>query len=253
MRIIKHGDPNKRLALLKESFLQEDIRWFDYYNKYLSRYALDLYDEDMLLGTLTCVPHTMRHNRKDTNAYMILCVATDPKYRRQGVMRELLEHTINTTSGILCIQAYDPKLYLPFGFKETYFQKTINRTQTGHKEQGILPTHANIEQLLQLYRNAMQNYDGYYVRSEEEMQRKCIEAELLENRLYQYKDGYLLCDGNGIVSELMYTDVSTKETLLQMCDASQYQEATNDPTYPCHTFVYGDIQFTSLPYLNDWE
>ena len=78
-------------------------------------------DDDIVKGMLHLNPYTLHVKGQPTKAKYIVGVATDEEYRRQGVMRELLEKTFRELRSrgelFTYLMPADENYYLPFDFR----------------------------------------------------------------------------------------------------------------------------------------
>lgn len=131
--------------------------------------AYVLKSETMLLSMLHIRHHTVQLADESIELPFIIGVATEQRFEHCGYMKQLLLFVLNILSKtypFALIQAYDPDLYLPFGFEMLYqkylvkLDKNLYQNARGSFEKG-----ACSNTLLCLYKAYTHNKVGYCKRS----------------------------------------------------------------------------------------
>ena len=120
--------------LWKVCFPQEDEGYIDYYfkNLFVPENCFVYVEEGHVVSAIIRAPHAMMFNDKVLRTSMILGVGTLPAYRKRGYMKRLMEIVLDAcehTELITLIQAYDQKLYEPYGFRNIYNRSTYRLTR----------------------------------------------------------------------------------------------------------------------------
>lgn len=152
-------------------FRQEDPSYTDYYfkNLFQCQNCLVYIVDGKVVSSLIRAPHELVLNGQVLRTSMILGVCTHPDYRKKGYMKALMEVCLDAcehTEIITLIQAYQPELYTPFGFRMIYrraafelFKKDIPRSN-----QFGLNYNPQTLDLLKVYSVYIQRFNGFYAR-----------------------------------------------------------------------------------------
>jgi predicted N-acetyltransferase YhbS len=133
-----------------------------------------LYLDDVPVGNVSLMPMRIWLDGQPFRLVGVASVATSKPYRRQGIARRLLEHTMRIVDeenvpAILFTSV--PALYEPFGFQPVEQTPsavpTANLNLPGKGPDADVVNHlsdARLEQVAELYTNEYPNYDGKVVR-----------------------------------------------------------------------------------------
>lgn len=127
MIIWDNGTRKQRVYDMWEDNFHDPISYADFYfsevygkNEVLLNQA-DQADDEVVKGMLHLNPYILHVKGQPTETKYIVGVATDEEYRRQGVMRELLEKTFQELRGrgelFTYLMPADENYYLPFDFR----------------------------------------------------------------------------------------------------------------------------------------
>lgn len=112
-------------AVWKRCFTQEDDRYTEFFFRhiYQPEYGYTLTENGRVASTLCRIPHALMFNGRTLATSMIVGVATMPEDRKKGYMKALMNTVLDACEHselITLIQAYQPELYEPFGFRMLY-------------------------------------------------------------------------------------------------------------------------------------
>lgn len=125
-----HAEEHIRTRRLWEGIFTEDTPEFlDYYYSVKSNdneiYVIE--DNGEIVSMLHLNPYQMRVEDKIFKTHYIVAVATDERYRHQGLMRQLLNHAmqvmVDRGEPFTFLMPADEAIYKPFGFEFVYEQK----------------------------------------------------------------------------------------------------------------------------------
>lgn len=167
------NDKNDIYDLWKRVFSFDDNGSIDYYfeHYFQPKYCYIIKDKNTIISTLCANPHQVILNSKVVNTSMICGVLTEEKYRKKGLMRELLNFTfeeLRQKELFTLIQAYNQHIYTPFEFYPTYFKKEISLHEEDiceYKKHSIT-NKVSTKELVDIYQKFTKNFDGYYLRDE---------------------------------------------------------------------------------------
>lgn len=123
MIIYDRGDRQKLIYDMWEANFHDPVPYADFYfeNVYGRNQVLLLEEEEAVKGMLHWNPYSMRMKKEDVEANYIVGVATQEEFRRQGVMRKLLEETFlrlrEKGQPFTYLMPADENYYLPFDFR----------------------------------------------------------------------------------------------------------------------------------------
>lgn len=115
--------------LWEEIFTEDTQEFLDYYYSVKVRdneiYVME--EDDEIISMLHLNPYQMRIGDKIYQTHYIVAVATDERYRKQGLMRQLLEHAMKVMTDrgepFAFLMPAAEAIYKPFGFEFIYEQK----------------------------------------------------------------------------------------------------------------------------------
>jgi len=153
----------------KNAFAQDDGGYTDFY---FSRYYRDqdtfvAKNKDEVIGCCSKHPHEVMLHGRMIRCSMIVGMAVKPNWRHKGVMHQLMDvilDEIDHQELITMIQAYQPKLYEPFGFETVYTRRnwTIRKSEVKRiKHEVSVPT---AKDCLILYGQFVSRFNGYVIR-----------------------------------------------------------------------------------------
>lgn len=129
LRKLTQGEHIKTRCLWEEIFTEDTQEFLDYYYtvKVKENEIYVIEDEGQIVSMLHLNPYQMRVKDKICQTHYIVAVATDEKYRKQGLMRRLLEHTMKVMTDrgepFTFLMPASEAIYKPFGFEFIYEQQ----------------------------------------------------------------------------------------------------------------------------------
>ncbi len=181
--VTEHGNTRK----LWEEIFQEDTKAFlDYYyeEKTKNNKIFVMEEAKQIIGMLHLNPYEMSIDKKCYSTNYIVAVATDAKYRKQGIMAELLKRSLKEmyekNEPFTFLMPAAEAIYYPFDFR--VFHKTEGKTFAGEKiEREELSVsyfeEKEAEELADFANDVLYKYDvaiwrdaAYYKRLEKEQQ-----------------------------------------------------------------------------------
>ena len=163
-------DKQEVYQIWKNAFANDDGGYTDFYFKtyYKNEDTFVKKIEDEIVGCVIKHPHTVMLHHRLLRCSMILGMAVKPAFQKCGIMRDMMEvllDEIDHQELITMIQAYDPSLYEPFGFKTVYSRRiwTINRNEVKRIRPAITLTLIP-KDCLQVYGLFVSRFNGYVVR-----------------------------------------------------------------------------------------
>ncbi|WP_455683380.1 GNAT family N-acetyltransferase [Thomasclavelia sp.] len=169
------------IDLWRNSFNDENEKSTNFYfmNRYQKENTYVLKNSDLVVSMLQIVPYTLIFEGKEENVYFILGVATNKTYRKQGLMKKLMNYVLSLPkyqNAKIILQAYHPELYYKFGFFEDYYHKVTEVDKDLYRNNFLLKTTENSDyiKLLNLYDRFCNFYTGYRKRDIEYYQNYLI-------------------------------------------------------------------------------
>jgi len=193
-------DKEKVYYLWKSVFSFDDGGSIDYYfkNLYKDNNCYVIKNPEGIISTLCYNKHSLLLNGKRIKASFICGVVTAYAYRHQGYMNTLMKEVLEELECqelVTLIQAYNPKLYLRFGFEMVYFRKEYHLFSKQVKRCSLVGIEKifSDEELVKLYREFMVYFDGYYMRDTSYYQnyRDELQAEGGKMIAYRNEEGIL--------------------------------------------------------------
>jgi len=141
-KLDKHEHQNTRA--LWELVFTEDTNFFldYYYAEKANRNVIHVMEEETkIFGMLQLNPYPVRMGNTEFTGHYIIAVATHPNYRKQGIMRKLLNHALQSMyengEAFTFLMPAAEAIYLPFDFRYAYQQRN-------GKAQAIIPSTSEI-------------------------------------------------------------------------------------------------------------
>lgn len=184
-------------------------------------------DHDELISACQAHTKTLMLNEKPLQVSLIVGVFTVEKYRNQGYMHQLLSQVLDILKHrdlITLIQAYNPDVYLKYGFEPIYHRNhfTLQPKQIPVISPKGVNSLVSASDLCALYERFTAHFTGYARRTEKDFQ--LLQQEVAsqkgqilgvydENRLEAY--GVVLFEHNTVVlDEVVYTSAKSLVKLL---------------------------------------
>lgn len=172
--MIRIGDPNLTGGIkecLKQCFPEQDMKYIDYFfrNVYDPEYGYADVEDGKVVSVICRIPHDVMFNGRVLQTSMLMGVCTHPDYRGQGRMKELMHTVLDACSHselLTFIQAYQPEMYEPFGFRTVYYRSDYTLSRSGVKK--ISPYgcayDASPVDMLKVYSVFIRRFNGFYTR-----------------------------------------------------------------------------------------
>lgn len=128
-RKLQQEEHARTRRLWEEIFTEDTSKFLDYYYsvKTSSNEIYVIEDDGKIVSMLHLNPYQMRVRDKIFKTHYIVAVATDERYRHQGLMRQLLNHVMQLMADrgepFTFLMPANEAIYKPFGFEFIYEQK----------------------------------------------------------------------------------------------------------------------------------
>lgn len=140
VRLLDAAEHGKTRPLYEKVFREDSSEFVDYYYRYKvreNRIYVAEGENGEILSMLHLNPYLMRHGAQEMYGEYIVAVATDERYRGQGMMRSLLKTALEDMRRVgepfAFLMPAAEAIYRPFGFRFIYSQKQ-GRMRTGDFE-----------------------------------------------------------------------------------------------------------------------
>lgn len=129
IRKLRQEEHIRTRQLWEKIFTEDTPEFLDYYYSVKTSdneiYAIE--DSGEIVSMIHLNPYQMRVKDKVYQTHYIVAVATDERYRHQGLMRQLLNHTLQIMADrgepFTFLMPANEAIYKPFGFEFIYEQK----------------------------------------------------------------------------------------------------------------------------------
>lgn len=129
VRKLRQEEHIRTRKLWEEIFTEDTPEFLDYYYSVKTKdneiYVIE--DNGEIVSMIHLNPYQMRVEDKIYHTHYIVAVATDERYRHQGLMRQLLNHAIQVMADrgepFTFLMPAAEAIYKPFGFEFVYEQK----------------------------------------------------------------------------------------------------------------------------------
>ena len=144
VRKLRQEEHGRTRRLWETIFTEDTPEFLDYYYSVKTNdneiYVIE--DNGEIVSMLHLNPYEMRVQDKVYHTHYIVAVATDERYRKRGLMRQLLNHAMHVMADrdepFTFLMPADEAIYKPFGFEFIYEQK--REKVAGKKPQDITLT-----------------------------------------------------------------------------------------------------------------
>lgn len=222
-RKLQECDISDAKQLWMESFGDsEDFVHFYFQNKFKLENSMGAFIKNTLVGDITMQEYNiMLRNSVQKTGFLAGC-ATNPEFRNQGIMRGLLLEQLaemNKNGFALChLHPFLHAFYRKFGWETvSYMYKVVSKenfVETYAKENVI-----HYDKLIVLYKSFVDKFDGYFLRSPEEMSLRIGEHINDGGKVLSTEGGYavyfVLGDKVDVI-EMVAADDSNLQELLSM-------------------------------------
>lgn len=213
------NDKSEVYDVWKHAYPNHSRAYLNFYFKHIFDQGVCIVKEQdrRIVSSVQISEHVLRFYNQYLMVGYIAGVSTLPDYRRKGYMREVLESALDEESHnhlITLIEAFNPRLYEPFGFETIYYRKSyvvrqefLENVTTNH-----LVYSADPKELLNIYREFVEFFDGGYVR--DEAYYTLLMKELITNqkKLIVYRDAYKCVKGY-LICQKLKNDMVVKEAI----------------------------------------
>ena len=210
------------IDLWRSSFEDEDEKSTNFYfmNRYQKENTYVLKNNDFVVSMLQIIPYTLIFDEKEEDVYFILGVATNKTYRKQGLMKKLMNYVLSLSkyqNAKIILQAYNPELYYQFGFSQNYYHKVTEVDNNLYENNFLIKTVNNNDyiKLLNLYNQFCKKYTGYRKRNIEYYQNYlALRCEAFDEKIKVFdlnnkSIGYVIYSEEDVVikiSEIIYLE-----------------------------------------------
>ncbi|MDD3099297.1 MAG: GNAT family N-acetyltransferase, partial [Bacilli bacterium] len=229
------------LASFEDSRDYVDFFFLHYYHP---ERAFGVQRDGTIVSALHIIMKQMIYNNKIIDMPFIVAASTDQKYRRQGLMREVMAKTFQALIAegqtIVSLYPVNPDFYRDYGFVQYTFTRDINSYAKSF-ECGLEQT-SDAALLASMYDKCISEYEGYVVRDEQYYTRYM-------NSLWQ--DGYvfeLIKKAGEVVGYLVRKDEDISEILLCGEEKPMHKDLDTTDTFMPHPD--GDIPSNMIRVLN---
>lgn len=149
----EHGSTRQ---LWEEIFTEDTSEFLDYYYSVKTKnneiYVIE--DQGEIVSMLHLNPYQMRIENVLYRTHYIVAVATKESYRKQGLMRQLLNHALHVmkerSEPFTFLMPASEAIYKPFGFRYVYEQKRCHKEGKNHPEMNLELVDAKAEDCLEI-------------------------------------------------------------------------------------------------------
>ena len=218
------------IDLWRSSFEDEDEKSTNFYfmNRYQKENTYVLKNNDLVVSMLQIIPYTLIFDEKEEDVYFILGVATNKTYRKQGLMKKLMNYVLSLSkyqNAKIILQAYNPELYYQFGFSQDYYHKITEVDNNLYENNFLIKTTKNNDyiKLLNLYNQFCKKYTGYRKRNIEYYQNYlALRCEAFDEKIKVFdlnnkSIGYVIYSEEDVVikiSEIIYLEQAYLEMII---------------------------------------
>ncbi|MEG2171506.1 MAG: GNAT family N-acetyltransferase [Erysipelotrichaceae bacterium] len=212
-------DKEEILAVWKSAYPTKADSFLDlFFHERFDQGKCILVEQDgRIVSTLQYHEESMAFSKRLLSIAYLHNLGTIPDYRKRGHMRKLMDATldeVNHNYMLSIMEAYNPRIYEPFGFEVIYYQKHYNvRPQHLEKVNTVgIEINVKAEDLLELYLRYTKHFDGYLTRDEAYFE-QLIECSKLSNYgLCAYLSPHNQIDGYAFY-EIVHNEVVIKEII----------------------------------------
>lgn len=210
-------DKQEVYQMWKNIFAFDDGGYTDFYfkNYYRNEDTFVTRIENEVVACCSKHKHSIMLHGRMLQCSMILGMAVKKQYRHQGIMHEMMNvlmDEIEHQELITMIQAYNPKLYEPFGFKTIYKRRKwlIKRNEVKRFKSGVTKDVYALD-MLKLYGQFVSRFNGYVLRDLKYFEKlfKEVEAEggIIVGYYQKQLEGYALLyleNKKAVIRECVY-------------------------------------------------
>ena len=274
IRYAKDEEKLQLKAFWQEAFAFDDGGYTDYYFDCAYDFGkhLVLTLDNEIVSMLSSHKDVYMFNNRLLSTSMIVGVATKEPYKHQGYMTALMNEALDILEHqelLTLIQAYNPKLYQPFGFEIVYRRHTYHFRKDRFHSQGnqLLTKDYTVEDLLTIYGRFTKHFSGFKVRTAQDFALYIKEIDATNQFIQAFYDhshelirGYIVFSiENDLVKidECVYLDLKTLDAMLSFAlELADHVDLTVSE-YEDLSRVYEGIKLTVEDYtmvrINDYD
>ncbi len=205
-------------------FAHDDHGHSDFYFKYAydpTQCFLLTDDHDEMISACQVHEKTLMFASKPLKVSFIVGLLTLPQYRKQGYMKKLLTEVLDIQEHkhhFTLIQAYDPSLYLKYGFEPIYDRVTytLEAAQVPVISASGITYQVNPQDMLNLYKSFTKHFDGYIRRDLNDFKKLQSEMQAQDGKVIGFSSNgqleayacVLFENGKVIFDELVYLNAN---------------------------------------------
>ncbi len=196
--MIERSNPNLTAGIKsvwRQCFTNEDDRYTEFFFRliYKPEYGYAITDRGRVVSTLCRIPHAIMFNGRVLATSMIVGVATVPDARNKGHMHDLMDTVLDACTHselITLIQAYEPALYEPYGFRMIYNRSdyTVTRLDVQRITNVGCAYDPSPIDMLKCYSAFISRFNGFYARDLEYFVRYKKEITAQGGKIVAYYD-----------------------------------------------------------------
>lgn len=206
IRIAKANELEVIYNMWKEYFAHDDFGTIDYFFEYTMdiNNLYVLVENNVIISSLYLNCRNIMIDNMQYKVGFISGVLTLKEYRHKGYMDKIFRHIFdNKLYDIYLLQAYNPQVYIKYGFKHLYTYKKYRLDNL--QLSSSFTENYEIEELVNIYNEAMSNCNGYVIRDIAYFQDmikelKIVSSKILYSKLY---NSYVIVDSNNDINEIM--------------------------------------------------
>ena len=174
----------KTKQMWRDIFADESESFLNYYyaEKIKDNEIYVIEDGDKIISMIHLNPYEMRVGTENYKLHYIVGVATDPAYRKRGLMAKLLRYVMNIMAErgepFTYLMPVAKEIYEPFGFEFIYTKAMEEITGIECKDnppEVIKATERNCQEIAEFANEYLKEYDIVAVRSEAYYKRMLLE------------------------------------------------------------------------------
>lgn len=191
--------------------------------------CLTYFQDNKMVSTIQMKNLYLNFKDKVLCCSYILQSATLPDYRRRGYMHQLMQSLIDEVNNnclFTFVTAFNPKLYEKYGFEVVYERKKFHIRYDNLKDVQVrrISKNAHAMELLNVYREFIRRFDGYFKRDLHYYEDLLEELKLGEKKIVVYRDRLNVVCGYAIysvkknvveVEEIIYLDSNGLKKMLK--------------------------------------
>lgn len=167
VRKLRREEHIRTRKLWEAIFTEDTPEFLDYYHsvKTMDNEIYVIEDGDEIISMIQLNPYQMRIGDKIYQTHYIVGVATDERYRRQGLMAKLLNHVLQVMKDagepFTFLMPASEAIYKPFGFEFVYQQKRMRLAGTAENDniEFVFAEKENCQMIAKYANDFLKKYD----------------------------------------------------------------------------------------------